>query len=590
MSPIPTASTSPSLPQHEPNPGSRASALEVRKDTYRFVWDWPAGVATGSYVPDGDTYSKGYVVAALPTYAKIALNYAGLSKLGKKGLRLRGDARNPLEGVDEFGLSRKMFTSFREQAREELSRVRPETWREYADVFQAFERPAVCKHIDDAQRMDRAIAWQRVAGANPMILRQCRVLPDAFPVTQEHYRAALPDDRLDAALREGRLYLADYALLDGVICGVTEGLQKYLAAPFALYAVDPVSQQLRSVCIQPGQDPRQYPIFTPQDGWRWRMANQCVQVADANHHEGVAHLGTTHMVMEAVTVAMKRQLAPQHPLAILLEPHVETTPAINHSAKTSLIAPGGTVDVTFAAKISVFGDLVRGAVQSLSLREANPRADLSARGLMDPEALPTHPYREDAIPVWDATESFVREYVGLYYANDADVVADVELAAFARELAANDGGRLHDVPQPATCEELVSLVTTIVFRASAQHSAVNFPQYPYMGYVPNMAGALYTPAPTADTPDSEADYLAMLPPMKIAIESVTMVYLLSAVSDTQLGHYAATAFSDPRVAPVVARFCAALDELDATIEARDRDRFLPYPFLRPSRILQSISI
>ena len=354
---------------------------------------------------------------------------------------------------------------------------------------------------------------------------------------------------------------------------------------FALYAVDPSSGRLASVCIQPGQSPDRYPIFTPRDGWRWRMANHCVQVADANHHEGVAHLGRTHLVMEAVTVAMKRELAANHPLAVLLEPHIETTAAINHSAKTSLIAAGGTVDVTFAAKISVFGDLVRAALESLSLRDVNPRTELAARGLMDTTALPEHPYREDAIPVWDAIHRFVDQYVQLYYSSDADVGDDHELAAFARALESAQGGRLRDVPQPRSRDELVELITTIVFIASAQHSAVNFPQYPYMGYVPNMAGALYAEPTNASTPDTQAAFEALLPPMKIAVESVTMVYLLSEVSDSTLGNYALDAFKDPRVLPLVVSFRAELSELDSIIAARDRERLLPYPFLRPSRIL-----
>ncbi|CAA7052485.1 unnamed protein product [Microthlaspi erraticum] len=40
-------------------------------------------------------------------------------------------------------------------------------------------------------------------------------------------------------------------------------------------------------------------------------------------------------------------------------------------------------------------------------------------------------------------------------------------------------------PELSTVDDLVSILTTIVWLASAQHAALNFGQYPYGGYVPN---------------------------------------------------------------------------------------------------------
>ena len=49
-------------------------------------------------------------------------------------------------------------------------------------------------------------------------------------------------------------------------------------------------------------------------------------------------------------------------------------------------------------------------------------------------------------------------------------------------------------------------------------------------------------------------------------------------------------FKDPRVAPVVKCFVDNLDAVEATIEQRNATRLMAYPYLRPSQILQSISI
>ncbi|MCB9663243.1 MAG: lipoxygenase [Alphaproteobacteria bacterium] len=589
--PDPRPSARPLLPQDDPDPGGRAAGLEVQQDTYRFVHDWPAGVATASWLPEADDYSSGYIAKSVPIYARIAANYAAVAlRYGTGGrLELLEDLSRSVE--KDSRLFKSMHLKGMATPKEVFGTTRPRTWRDYADIFQVFAKPAVVPRVDDDATLGDAMAWQRVAGCNPTVLARCDALPSHFPVTEADYTRAMGEgDSLEAARAEGRLYLADYGVLDGVVCGVTNGLQKYLAAPLALYAVDRSDGRLRSVCIQNGQDPTAYPRVTPADGWAWRMATQCVQVADANHHEGSAHLGRTHMVMEAVAVAMKRQLASTHPLTPLLTAHTETTLAINASAKTSLIAPGGTVDTTFAAKIRVFGDIVRGAVQSWPLDRATPRQDLEARGLLDVEALPVHPYREDALPVWDALAAFLGEYVALYYTADTAVQADGELQAFVRDLAAPDAGRLPGVPEVQTRAQLAQLLTILVFTATAQHSAVNFTQYPYMGYVPNMGGALYAPPPTGASAASEEAYLALMAPMGVALDSISMVYLLSEVRDSTLGEYGPTRFQDLRVLPLVKRFQAALRDVEQATAARDASRWLPYPYLRPSQILQSISI
>ena len=70
-----------------------------------------------------------------------------------------------------------------------------------------------------------------------------------------------------------------------------------------------------------------------------------------------------------------------------------------------------------------------------------------------------------------------------------------------------DGGRF------LTVYSLTDALTLAIFTASAQHAAVNFPQYQIMSYVPNMPLAAYQPAPTKKDGYTEQDLLAMLPPL-----------------------------------------------------------------------------
>lgn len=580
----------PHLPAADPDTDARAEELAVRRDNYRFVHDWPAGVATSSWLPEESNYSPGYAARTVPTYAAIAANSVGIgaSQMRRGPLATLKDALHSAEDAfDSSNLAKHMFTAYRSHAKHAAGVFKPADWRDYGRIFETWKAPAVVDKVNDDATHSDAMAWQRIAGVNPTVLARCTELPEDFAVTEDHVAAAIGDS-LEAALKEGRAFLADYRGLEGVPCNVTDGRQKYLAGPLALYIAK--DGALKSVAVQCGSDPSRFPVRTPQDGWHWRMANQCVQVADANHHEGSAHLGRTHMVMEATTVAMKRELAPNHPLALLLEPHTETTLAIDHSAKTSLIARGGTVETVFAAKIRDFGTFVQSQVSTWSIRESDPRTQLAQRGLDDTDVLPIHPYRDDILPVWDAIERHVDGYIRLYYPSDAVVQGDVELQGFVRALGGQDAGRLHDVPEVQTVDGLVGLIARLVFTASAQHSAVNFPQFDFMAYPPNMAGALFAPVPDLDTPNTQRAFERLLPPARITMEGANMVYLLSNVHDTKLGHYDHKAFLDPRVAPVIARFQAHLRAVEEGCRRRDAGRFLPYPYLHPSNILQSISI
>jgi len=178
----------------------------------------------------------------------------------------------------------------------------------------------------------------------------------------------------------------------------------------------------------------------------------------------------------------------------------------------------------------------------------------------------------------------------LIWPDDASVAADPELQAFLRDLSSHHGGRLRGVPEVHTRAHAAHLVAVLIFTASAQHSAVNFPQFRFMSWPPNMPGALWAAVPDAATPNTEAAFHALLPPTKVMMNGATMVYLLSNLRMTTLGRYAPGHFLDPRVAPLLLRFQAELSRIDNEIAAVDGGRYLPYPYLRPSQILQSISI
>mgnify|MGYP002148496262 CR=1 FL=1 len=158
-----------------------------------------------------------------------------------------------------------------------------------------------------------------------------------------------------AALADaGQLFLTDYSILEGVPAGTWDQgrRRKYLWAPLGLFAWLPAHGSrpagLMPIAVQCFQqhDPVEAPLFGPFDGVKWQMAKMVLQVADTHDHGIVRHLGLCHIIMEAVTVCLFRNLAPAHPLRVLLTPHVAFTLATNEITQDSTINPGG-VTVTF---------------------------------------------------------------------------------------------------------------------------------------------------------------------------------------------------------------------------------------------------
>jgi arachidonate 15-lipoxygenase len=466
--------------------------------------------------------------------------------------------------------------------------------KDYENLFPVISLPAIAKTYQE----DEVFAYMRVAGYNPVTIERVTTLSDRFPVTDEHYQAVMgTDDSLAAAGIEGRLYLADYKILDGAIDGTFPQEQKYLYAPLALFALpkgsDP-TRLLRPVAIQCGQTPGpDYPIVTPNSGkYAWLFAKTIVQIADANIHEAVTHLARTHLLIGVFAIATARQLPLTHPLRILLRPHFDSTLAINDAAQRILIAPGGGVDRLLSSSIDNSRVLAVLGLQSYSFNSAILPNQFQQRGVDDPNLLPIYPYRDDALLIWNAIHQWVWDYLNLYYTTDEDIQKDRALQAWAAEIPAYDGGRIPDFGEDGgikTLNYLIDATTLIIFTASAQHAAVNFPQKDLMGYAAAIPLAGYLPASTLKREVTEQDYLNLLPPLDQAQRQYNLLSLLGSVYYNKLGEYEQGYFTDEKVKPLLQAFQSHLQQVENTIKQRNLHR-PPYEYLLPSKIPQSINI
>ena len=587
---------SPVLPQNEAFFGGMFRQLRLWWDrgSYQFDYTHLSPLALVRDVPITDEFSFRWLMVVGERVLE-ALANRGELELEAEASQLHTDKHTLLRNLFQAGEASVLtITSHITEALQFHGRfgapANPaQTLQQYSDLFRSFGLPPIAKDFQN----DRCFAAMRTAGPNPVMLKRLKILDERMPITDELFRIAAPCDSLDAALGEGRLYLADYAVLDGAELGNFPNGQKYLYAPLALFVISGPSKELLPVAIQCQQKPAaDNPIFTPNDGYNWLIAKTIVETADGNIHEASTHLGRTHLTMEAFVVSAYRRLAASHPISLLLWPHFEGTLAINKAAWQHLMTEKGGIDKLMGGTIKTSQQVAVHGVQSTRVMNDLLPLSFTQRGVDDRDAFPNYPYRDDALLYWDAIHEWVSAYLRLYYSNDAELQRDTELRNWIRELTASDGGRIKGLPNDGTIQrvdELIEVVTYVIYTCSVQHAAVNFPQYDCMSYVPNMPLAGYRPAPISKTGATEADFLAMLPTLDMAELQMELGFLLGTVHYTQLGQYDDNQFQDQRVAAPLQRFQNRLADIGQTISARNQTR-QPYETLAPSGIPQSINI
>lgn len=452
---------------------------------------------------------------------------------------------------------------------------------------------------------DSLFSYYRVTGPNPMLVQCISAIPEKFQLTDSGYQSAMgSDDSLAAALSDRRLFMLDYQELQHIVDnpGEYDGLPKQLFAPLVLLAKPQQGDDLVPVAIQRTQDGSASDVvyFTEDQSsdqyWPWQTAKSIVEMAEGNYHELFVHLARTHLFIEAFAVATYRNLAPSHPLNVLLVPHFEGTLFINNSATGSLIAKDGPIDQIFAGEITATQQAAGADRLAYEFYDNMLPTDLARRGVDDASVLPKYPYRDDGMLVWDAIKQWTSEYINIYYSHDNDVLGDTELAAWVADLAGN--GKVKGFKAITTKAQLNNVLTMIIFTGSAQHAAVNFPQSSLMTYAPAFSGSIW--GETNPSGDTCEEWLDTLPPLGLASKQLSLLHVLGGVYYRMLGDYQSNEFpyidwfEDKRIigkGNALARFQESLQEIDNTIDQRnDTERTIPYTYLKPSKIPMSINI
>ncbi len=535
----------PSLPQNDPDSIGRKSHLAYNRTLYVFNYDYVPSLPMLNSVPLKEYFSPKYTADRLASMAKLAPNM-----LAAKTKRLF----DPLDELDE-----------------------------YNDLFIFLNKPGVAHDYQS----DESFGEQRLSGANPLSVRRIDALPERFPVTDAHLQQLLGSGHtLTQELHEGRLYFLEFPQLAHVQGGRYRDGRKFLPKPRALFCWD--HQRLRPVAIQIGNQPGAR-LFTPNDpDLDWFVAKLCVQIADANHQELGTHFARTHVAMAPFAVVTNQQLADNHPIHLLLKPHFRFMLYDNDLGRTRFLQPDGPVEHMMAGTLEESVGISAAFYKEWRLDEAAFPKEIANRKMDDAEILPHYPFRDDGLLVWDSVKKFVAGYLQLYYPTPEDLAQDYELQNWARELASRDGGRVAGMPERIeTLEQLVDIVTIVIYTCGPLHSALNFAQYEYIGFVANMPYAAYHPIPEDGGVDMKT-LMKILPPYEQAALQLKWTEILTSYHYDRLGHYDVK-FEDPQAQSLVEQFQQELEQVERQIDSRNDSRPLRYDYLKPSQITNSIN-
>ncbi|KAJ9555504.1 hypothetical protein OSB04_010118 [Centaurea solstitialis] len=476
------------------------------------------------------------------------------------------------------------------------------------DSIFKFETPELIDRDTFSWSRDEEFCRQMLAGINPYRIQlvtewplKSKLDPKVYGPAESAITKEIVEQQikgvmtLEEALEQKKLFLLDYHdILLPYVNKVRELDQTILYGSRTLMFLTPLGtlQPLAIELTRPPTDdgkPQWNKVYTPTreatGDWLWKLAKAQVMSHDSGYHQLVSHC-----------------------------PHFRYTMEINALARLLLINAEGIIESTFGpGKYSVQISSDAYAQEWRFDQEALP-ADLIRRGMAieDPSAphglklaIEDYPFANDGLLIWDAIKEFATSYVNHYYPQSNLVESDEELQAWWTEIRTVGHGDKKDEPwwpQLKTQDDLIQIVSTIMWVPSGHHAAVNFGQYDFAGYFPNRPSIARIKMPNEDpTPEEWENFLkrpeaVLLDCFPSKIQAVKVMAVLDILSSHSLdeefigGNAEASWAAEPAIKAAYDMFNEKLKDLEGIVDLRNDDPELhnrsgaglvPYTLLKP---------
>ncbi|XP_029984476.1 hydroperoxide isomerase ALOXE3-like [Sphaeramia orbicularis] len=470
-----------------------------------------------------------------------------------------------------------------------------ENWETIDDMKKIFwlKKTPMSEYVTEHWKDDDFFGSQFLNAINPKVIKRCSELPPNFPVTDKMVQPFLEKgSSLQKEMEKGNIFLYDQKMMDGISPRLQDGKPLHVTPCICLLYSNP-EKKLMPIAIQLHQQPSETnPIFLPSDSETdWLLAKMFVKNADLMDHQAVHHLMNTHFLAEAYCVATHRCLPVVHPIYKLLIPHFRYTLPINTGGRLNLFGPEGALSISSLGYEGLM-ELMRRGLSAVTFSALCLPYNITSRGL---ESVPNFYFRDDGLKLWGIVNSYVKAMVEFYYPSDDDVRKDSELQDWISEIFTHGvlGKKESEFPESfSTVEELVRFLTMVVFTVTGRHAALNDGQFDYHSWVPNGSLLLMKPPPTSKGQSSMKTVMETLPNLGDTVSFAALAWVLSQTySDTvTIGQFPEERFDEPVPKQIIKEFQAELSYLSEAISSRNSQLEVPYIYLNPNRVQNSITI
>jgi len=492
--------------------------------------------------------------------------------------------------------------------------------RAYGQLFNG----ALPEYATGAGRDDH-FAWRRIAGPNPLSLQRendLKALLGRIPFDVERVERRLAERMgqrvsLAALAGNGQLFACDFKMMQESLrpqsrpTYLSHGPAKrtrdsrwrgqYLPAPIGVFVelpgfytgIDLVPLAIQIDQHQPSGEynPVYYPDDQAQQGWGWTIAKLYFETADEVFHAGCGHVLRTHLTMNAFCMATPRQLPEDHPVYVLLRPHTRFTLPANKAVYKDYVDRTQIYAEFYSGKLDEFRAFSKLSYEAKRFDELALCDEVKGRGV--DEHPKVYPYRDDALLWVQPIRDFVGEFLGAFYADDAAVLGDAALQAWAAELVDPDCGGVRGLVAGDALDtraKLFDLLAHVLFVAGPGHASQHFAEMYYYRYPPAFVGAAFAPPPWQANEANAARWYRTLPSIDQAATQFTYSTFGNFQYDT-FGHYDRYPLgSAPQAREPIRKLQAALQKVEGLIAGEAAQRPLRYDFLLPSRVPNSINI
>uniref|UniRef100_A0A7N8WU53 Arachidonate 15-lipoxygenase B-like n=1 Tax=Mastacembelus armatus TaxID=205130 RepID=A0A7N8WU53_9TELE len=382
-------------------------------------------------------------------------------------------------------------------------------------------------YVQDHWKEDAFFGYQFLNGINPMMIQRCTTLPENFPVTDDMVFLSGQGSLADEMkVTKGNIFLCDYKLLDGLNANTINGKKQYLMAPLVLLHKRP-DDTLMPIAIQLKQTPADdNPIFLPTDS-EYDWLIAKIFVRSADFNEHQLNVHLLRTHLLAEVFAVS--LLRNIPMVHPL--YKLLIPHTRYTLQINVLAR-----VTLISPTGVFTQFTASGGEAMTTILKRSMSSLTYRSLCIPEDIadrgledvPNFYYRDDGLKL-------VQGVLSYYYKKDTEVQDDPELQKWISDIF--EHGFLSQAATGGftTVAELVKFVTMVIFTGSAQHSAVNSGQVP-------------------------------------------------------LGQYPEDHFNEDTPCKLIKAFQGELKALSAAIKARNESLEIPYTYMDPVEVENSVAI